>query len=96
VTPRGAHSVQVKRVGALEVLVIDLPEPDCALAGLTASEQDILARLLRGDSNREIAGARGTSARTVANQLQGIYRKHGVYSRTELIAQLGGLPARAK
>jgi DNA-binding NarL/FixJ family response regulator len=88
--PNEGRSVFSKRVGKIEILVIELPEPDTAGPGLTASEQDIIARLLRGASNREIARARGTSERTVANQLQRIYRKHAVYSRTELVARLSG------
>jgi DNA-binding NarL/FixJ family response regulator len=88
--PHGGASVVSKRIGKIELLIIDVPEPDTAGASLTASERDIIARLLRGASNREIARARGTSERTVANQLQRIYRKHAVYSRTELVAQLSG------
>ncbi len=74
--------------GCLEILVIELPGMPATRARLTPSEEDIVERLLRGASNAAIARARGTSERTVANQLQRIYRKHGVFSRAELIARL--------
>lgn len=57
-------------------------EPDFSL--LTPSERDV-ARLARaGSSNAEIARLRGTSPRTVANQLARIYRKLGCGSRLGL------------
>jgi DNA-binding CsgD family transcriptional regulator len=61
-------------------------------ATLTPSERDIVTRLIEGASNREIARARGTSERTVANQLKGVYRKLGVFSRSELGATMGKEP----
>jgi DNA-binding NarL/FixJ family response regulator len=62
----------------------DLPSP------LTPSERDVALRAFEGASNRAIATARGTSERTIANQLKSIYRKLGVYSRAELAAVLAG------
>lgn len=74
-------------VGDEEVAVISLP---LAAAGsdsaLTAAELDVTVRVLRGDTNAAIGHGRGTSVRTVANQLTSIFRKFGVTSRTELIA----------
>lgn len=55
---------------------------------LTAAERAIVARIVAGDSNRAIAVARGTSTRTVANQVAAIFAKLGVASRAELVAQL--------
>lgn len=55
---------------------------------LSRSERQVVLALLGGASNREIARARGTSDRTVANQIQSIYRKLGVRSRSELGAAL--------
>lgn len=64
--------------------------------GLSAAEREVARAALEGLSNGEIAAARGTSVRTVANQLQSIFRKLGVSGRTELIqwSQVGfaGLP----
>lgn len=53
---------------------------------LTDAERDIAARILRGESNRDIAERRGTSVRTVANQIAGLYHKLGIASRAELAA----------
>jgi DNA-binding CsgD family transcriptional regulator len=55
---------------------------------LTRSEREILSRARRGQTNLAIALARGTSVRTVANQLTGIYRKLGLRSRRELKAKV--------
>ncbi|MFW6050714.1 MAG: response regulator transcription factor [Myxococcota bacterium] len=52
--------------------------------GLTRAEQDVVAHLLEGASNAEIARRRGTSPRTVANQLACVFRKLGVSSRQEV------------
>lgn len=56
---------------------------------LSPSERGVFERLLVGESNLEIARARGTSPRTVANQVVAIFRKTGVGSRRELIAATG-------
>jgi DNA-binding CsgD family transcriptional regulator len=73
--------------GSLRYLV--LPTAWCgALAKLAPAERDIAERVVRGQSNQSIAKSRGTSARTVANQLQSIYAKLGVSSRYELIDAL--------
>jgi DNA-binding CsgD family transcriptional regulator len=73
--------------GSLRYLV--LPTAWCgALAKLAPAERDIAERVVRGQSNQLIAKSRGTSARTVANQLQSIYAKLGVASRYELIDAL--------
>lgn len=57
-----------------------------AVEPLSAAERSVLAALLAGRSNREISGARGTSERTVANQVRAIFDKLGVGSRRELVA----------
>ena len=50
----------------------------------TPSETDILSAVARGMSNSAIARARGTSARTVANQIATLFGKTGASSRAEL------------
>ncbi len=62
----------------------DLPVPECLASG----EADVVRRILRGQSSEEIARARGTALRTVANQLASIYRKLGVRGRLELASML--------
>jgi DNA-binding CsgD family transcriptional regulator len=54
---------------------------------LTPAESDVAARVLRGQSNAQIARERGTSLATIACQLVAIYRKLGVRSRRELAAR---------
>lgn len=59
-------------------------------AGLTGAEQAVAAQIVDGTSNQAIAEQRGTSVRTVANQVAQIFRKLGVQSRAELVALLHG------
>src|SRR5437868_11224901 len=55
-----------------------------AARDLTPAERDVLARVVAGASNAEIAKARGTSIRTVANQIASLLRKLGASSRFDL------------
>jgi DNA-binding NarL/FixJ family response regulator len=55
---------------------------------LTSAERSVAAAVLRGCSHAEIARERGSSPRTVANQLAGAFRKLQVRSRAELAASL--------
>lgn len=55
---------------------------------LTPAEELVLSGIIAGASNETIARRRGTSARTVANQVASIFRKCGVGSRAELVALL--------
>jgi len=66
--------------------------PPLVLPGvsLTATDREIASRLLAGWSQAEVARARGTSPRTVAKQIEVLYRKVGVRSRAELAALLAG------
>lgn len=72
------------------IAVISAPTRDPLRDQLTTAERAIVARIAAGDSNRAIATARGTSSRTVANQIAAIFAKLGVASRAELIARLRG------
>jgi DNA-binding CsgD family transcriptional regulator len=55
---------------------------------LTPAERTVALGIVRGRSMADIAKDRGTSLRTVANQIQSIYEKLGVTSRLELVARL--------
>jgi DNA-binding NarL/FixJ family response regulator len=57
---------------------------ECLPDDLTKAEKDVAALVLEGLSNREIAKARGTSVRTIANQVAAIFRKLKVTARVEL------------
>ncbi len=74
----------------LVVLSYVVPTDDAPLGGdaLTAAEREVLALLLAGRRNAEIARARRTSLGTVSKQIDAVYRKLGVHSRTELAARL--------
>lgn len=50
-------------------------------AGLTAREEDVLALLAQGMSNKEIASTLGISAKTVGNHVEHVYTKLGVTNR---------------
>lgn len=70
-------------IGGEELTVLSFAAP-VAPRTLTKAERFIAQRVARGESNAEIARARKSSPRTVANQLQQIFRKLGVASRAEL------------
>src|SRR5688500_1465871 len=57
---------------------------------VTAAESAVLALVLDGASNADIARARGVSTRTVANQVASLLRKLGAGSRYELVARRTG------
>lgn len=67
---------------------IDEPTPP---PGLSAAERSVAMAVVRGLSNTEIALERGTSIRTVANQMHSIFTKLGVASRAELTRYAKGL-----
>lgn len=75
--------------GDLAVISARVAQPGVRVH-LTDAERAIVRRIASGDSNRAIAEARGTSARTVANQIAAIFAKLGVASRSELLARLRG------
>ena len=50
------------------------------------AQREVLELLLRGLSNAEIARRRRRSGRTVAHQVDSLFRRFGVGSRAELIA----------
>lgn len=51
---------------------------------LTPRERELVAGLLKGQSNKELAATLSISEQTVKNNLSAIYAKLGVQSRTEL------------
>lgn len=70
-----------------DTIVISAPEP--GLPGrLSQSEKDIVRAAIGGRSNAQIAQTRGTTTKTIANQLYTIYRKLGVNTRQELITYI--------
>lgn len=59
-----------------------------AISGLSEAERQVAGLLVSGATNADIAQRRGTSERTVANQVQSIFRKLGARSRAELAIRL--------
>lgn len=76
------------RVGDEELAVVSYPVVPDLPAALSPSEREVAALVMEGLSNQEIAQVRGTSERTVANQVASIFRRCGVSSRSELVAAL--------
>ncbi len=87
----GPFGLRVTRleVGGEEVAVLSFPLPPPALpASLSAAEQAVALALLDGLTNAEIAVARRTSVRTVANQVAALFQKLRVRSRSEAVVAL--------
>jgi DNA-binding NarL/FixJ family response regulator len=61
---------------------------DAQLVDLTDAERTVLAYLLAGSTYSDIAQRRDSSEHTVANQVQAIFRKLRVRSRSELAVRL--------
>lgn len=53
---------------------------------LSPAEGEVTLLSIQGESHQDIAAARGTSLRTVANQLASVFTKIGVHGRSELRA----------
>lgn len=90
---RAPHGLVVERldVAGEDLVVLSWStEPAAMPHGLSAAESEILARVVRGESNATIARARRTSVRTVANQVASLLRKTGASSRYELIRRFAG------
>lgn len=60
-------------------------------ARLTQAERNVLSSVIRGHSNQMVAALRGTSMRTVANQVASLLRKFQASSRADLISKALGL-----
>jgi len=87
--PPPGFDIEIVEIDGQTLLLLERHVRPRATPTLTRAEQEVLEGLLRGESNAQIAAARGRSARTVANQLQSLFRKLGVGSRHELMAVAG-------
>ncbi len=86
--PPGLRATRVEGLSGDYVVLSRPIEPASLPIELSDAEADVARRILAGEANETIARARGTSLRTVANQVASIFRKLGVASRTELVAKL--------
>jgi len=75
--------------GAAQLRVISVPRPDARLCELLPpAEGAVIRGLVEGASYREIARSRGTSMRTIANQIAAVFRRLRVSGRSELMLRL--------
>ncbi len=80
-----------------ELRVIGIPRPDRKLtAVLPCAELAVIRSLIEGLSYQEIAKLRGTSTRTIANQITAVFRRLRVSGRNDLVQRLFGDDARGQ
>jgi DNA-binding NarL/FixJ family response regulator len=71
------------------LMVIGIPRPDRSLEPLLPrAELDVVRHLVEGDCYEKISSDRGTSSRTIANQIAAVFRRLKVSGRSELLQQL--------
>lgn len=90
-------ALEVRRLGSDdEFVLLSWPVPLEAPVGdqLTPAEREVLALVVTGASNAQVARKRGTSVRTVANQMSRLLAKLHAGSRYELVRRFGGANAK--
>jgi DNA-binding NarL/FixJ family response regulator len=76
-------------LGESQFAVVSVPLADpSGMSTLTPVERHVAVLAAEGLSNAGIGRRRGTSTRTIANQMASILRKLGISSRYELAARL--------
>lgn len=81
---RGASSRELDPPAPSGLTILTADEEDDAVEALTLAEREVLGWVGRGLTNEQIAAVRGTSPRTVANQISAVFRKTNASSRREL------------
>jgi DNA-binding CsgD family transcriptional regulator len=84
----GARSSSLKWAGGTFSVVSTLRPDQFLERRLSESEYAVARLLVEGKSHAEIAARRGTSTRTVANQLSTLFHKLKISGRSELLALL--------
>jgi DNA-binding CsgD family transcriptional regulator len=84
--PSGLRAARFQVAGEEVVVLSFAVAPRVLPESLSRAEREVALEMIAGQTNRQIAAARGTSVRTVANQVNAILRKTGASSRAELIA----------
>lgn len=90
----GDVSVDVVEVEGEELMLLSwAPERPLARGGvkLTEVEKELVRGVAAGCSNLELARMRGTSVRTIANQIAALLAKFGVASRHQLPGAIGSI-----
>ena len=70
-------------------MIVTLPLSPGTPPVLTGAEAEVFDLLKEGLGNREIAERRRTSVRTVEKQVQQVFAKLNISSRTELLREYG-------
>ncbi len=81
-------TVDEMEIGGQSLMVISFPTPggmENSAESLSVAERHVARLAAEGLSNAEVARVRGTSLRTVANQMASVLRKLGVDSRRQLM-----------
>ena len=82
-----------QRLGLGEFAALQLPTlPMRPPMRLTPGELEVIGLIFRSKTDAQIARLRGTSVRTVLNQVTSIFRKLGIKSREQLVALLTRSP----
>jgi DNA-binding NarL/FixJ family response regulator len=76
------------RLGDEALLVLSRPAEPVRPEGLTVAQFEVALAIARGASNADIARERGTSVRTIANQVAAIFKCLGVGSRFQVAAAI--------
>jgi DNA-binding CsgD family transcriptional regulator len=82
------------QVGDGKYVLLSFARSSSVADNLTPAERQVALAALAGLSTADIARMRGSSPRTVANQLATLFRKLGVSSRAELAASARSLVGR--
>jgi DNA-binding CsgD family transcriptional regulator len=69
------------------------PEAFCRQYGISPREREVMIRLVRGNSYREIMAALFISLPTVKTHISNLYRKTGTSNRLELAVKAGLIPS---
>ena len=88
-----AESADVRQAGHVVVVLTPLGGGERAnvlaqLYGLTPREREIVGRVARGESGKQIAAALGLSAHTVQAHIDNACAKIGARGRREMVARL--------
>ena len=83
----GSLSVVLADGTALRVIGVARPDA-CLIDVLPQAELAVVSGQIEGHSLEDIARQRGTSVRTVANQVAAVFRRLGVSGRNELVHRL--------
>lgn len=87
--PPPGTRVRELEVGGQTLVVISFPLEPCDASAwpLSPAESEVARMAIEGLTNAEIAQRRGTSVRTVANQMASLLHKLDLGSRRELAAR---------